>query len=206
MDTLTCTQQDTPPAVLDLAALLGPTAWSRLPAAVQRRFAADHGAVTYRGCMDLRCSRLGRVLAWLALPLRGPLVPHCLNDVPTDVQVCSDGQGGVVWSRRMGAQAVQSVKRAHAEGGVLERTAGGLAMALDVFEDEGALVFQSRHYAWCLGRVYLRLPQWLSPGVCRVEHRDLGAGTFRFTLAMTHPLWGETFHQTGVFHDPVEEI
>jgi hypothetical protein len=35
-----------------------------------------------------------------------------------------------------------------------------------------------------------------------VSHRDLGAGRFRFTLAMTHPLWGQTFHQTGVFADP----
>ena len=206
MNTLTCSSQCTPAAALDIAALLGPAAWGRLPAAVQRRFAAGHGAATYVGRMDLRCSRLGRLLAWLALPLRGPLVPHCLSDVPTEVQVCPDGEGGVIWARCMGQQTVQSVKRAHAEGGVLERTAGGLAMALDVFEEDGALVFQSRHYAWCLGRVYLRLPQWLSPGVCRVEHRDLGGGNFRFSLAMTHALWGETFHQNGVFADPVEEI
>jgi len=34
-------------------------------------------------------------------------------------------------------------------------------------------------------------------------HTDLGSGLFRFTLSMVHPLWGETFHQTGVFADPV---
>ena len=206
MNTLICSRRDTSPAALDLLAMLGSAAWSRLPAAVQRRFAVGHAAARYAGRMDLRCSGLGRVLAWLALPLRGPLVPHCLDDVPTEVQVCPDAHGGVVWTRCMGDQTVRSVKRAHPEGGVLERTAGGLAMALDVFEDDGALVFQSRHYAWCLGSIYLRLPQSLSPGVCRVEHRDLGAGRFRFTLAMTHPLWGETFHQTGVFMDPAEEI
>ncbi|RYF52847.1 MAG: hypothetical protein EOO29_57410, partial [Comamonadaceae bacterium] len=38
---------------------------------------------------------------------------------------------------------------------------------------------------------------------CRVAHTDLGAGQFRFTLSMVHPLWGETFHQSGVFTDPV---
>jgi hypothetical protein len=206
MNTLTCLQPNAPDAPLDLAAMLGPQAWARLPAAVQRRFAPGHAAQTYAGRMDLRCSRLGRVLAWLAWPLRGPLVPHCRSDVPVDVSVYADGTGGVVWSRRLGRHTVCSTKRAHPEGGVLERTSGGLAMALDVFEDQGALVFQSRHYAWSWGAVYLRLPQWLSPGQCRVEHRDLGAGRFRFTLAMTHPRWGVTFEQTGVFTDPVEEL
>jgi len=46
------------------------------------------------------------------------------------------------------------------------------------------------------------VPAWLTPGVCRVTHTDLGQGFFRFTLSMVHPLWGETFHQTGVFADP----
>lgn len=205
MNTLTCSTNDT--AGLDIAALLGPAAWARLPAAVQRRFGSHADAARYSGHMDLRCSRLGRVLAWLAWPLRGPLVPHCLADVPTEVTACPDGRGGVVWSRHMGRQTVRSTKTAYTRdpgGGVLERTAGGLAMALDVFEDGGALVFQSRHYAWCWGPLYLRIPACLSPGVCRVEHRDLGAGRFRFTLTMRHPLWGETFHQSGVFADPKE--
>ena len=205
MNTLTCSTNDT--AGLDIAALLGPAAWARLPAAVQRRFGSHAEAARYDGHMDLRCSRLGRVLAWLAWPLRGPLVPHCLTAVPTEVTACPDGRGGVVWSRHMGRQTVCSTKTAYTRdpgGGVLERTAGGLAMALDVFEDGGALVFQSRHYAWCWGPLYLRIPACLSPGVCRVEHRDLGAGRFRFTLTMRHPLWGETFHQSGVFADPKE--
>jgi hypothetical protein len=40
--------------------------------------------------------------------------------------------------------------------------------------------------------------------VCRVEHHELGGGCFRFTLKMTHPMWGVTFIQNGVFHDPKE--
>jgi hypothetical protein len=180
-------------------------AWARLPLAVRRRFGNHAAPVCYRGRMDLHCSRLGRLLAWLAWPLRGPLVPHCAAGVPTQVTVAADGHGGVLWSRDMGGRTVQSVKRAHPDGGVLERTRGGLAMALDVFEDHGALVFRSRHYLWCLGPVQLRLPNWLTPGCCRVEHRDLGEGRFRFTLTMTHASWGLTFQQTGEFDDPVQE-
>ena len=193
------------PAPLDLAAVLGPKSWGRLPAAVRRRFGSHDMPVSYRGRMDLHCSRLGRVLAWLAWPLRGPLLPDCATNLPVEVTVAVDGRGGVVWSRQMGRRVVQSVKRAHPEEGVLERTRGGLAMALDVFEDEGSLVFQSRHYLWCLGAIQLRLPDWLSPGCCRVEHRDLGEGRFRFTLTMTHPRWGLTFQQVGEFVDPIEE-
>ena len=193
------------PASLDLPSLLGDAAWARLPPAVRRRFALGHGPARYAGHMTLRCSRFGRLLAWLAWPLRSPLVSRCLDDAPTTVTVTPDGDGGVIWARRMGDRTVRSIKRPHAEGGVLERTTGGLAMALDVFEEDCALVFRSRHYAWCLGPFYLRLPQALSPGVCRVEHRDLGNGRFRFTLSMRHPLLGETFHQTGVFTDPDEE-
>lgn len=193
------------PAPLDLAALLGPRAWARLPAAVQRRFAADHGAATYLGTMDLDCSAIGGLLAWLARPLRGPLVADRLTGVPARVDVRPDGRGGVIWSRTLGGHVVGSTKSTHPQGGVLERTTGGLAMELDVFEADGALVFESRRFVWIRGRLTLPLPSWLTPGRCRVEHRDLGAGRFRFTLAMTHPLWGETFHQTGDFIDPVKE-
>jgi Domain of unknown function (DUF4166) len=205
MDTLNLTRPAAHPEPLNLPQLLGPQAWGRLPAAVRRRFAPGHAAVSFTGHLDMRCSALGRLLAWLTWPLRGPLVPHCVSAAPTEVTVAPDQAGGVVWARRMGGHTVCSVKRAHPEGGVLERTAGGLAMALNVFEDDGALVFQSRHYAWCWGPIYLRLPAALSPGVCRVEHRDLGAGRFRFTLTMTHPLWGEMFRQTGEFLDPTVE-
>ena len=65
-------------------------------------------------------------------------------------------------------------------------------------------MFQSRRYFLAWRGLRLPLPNWASPGVCRVSHQDLGGGRFRFSLAMTHPLWGETFHQTGVFADPEE--
>ncbi|SEL10829.1 protein of unknown function [Roseateles sp. YR242] len=193
------------PPALDLPILMGAHAWARLPPAVRRRFGTHAAAARYRGHMDLDCSRAGRVLAWLTWPLRGPLVPQRVRDLPVEVGVAPDGHGGVAWTRCIGRHTVSSVKQAHPVNGVLERTTGGLAMALDVFEDQGALVFQSRHYLWCVGRFHLRLPDWMSPGVCRAEHRDLGAGRFRFTLTMTHARWGQTFQQTGVFVDPAEE-
>lgn len=192
---------------LDLAALVGPAAWARLPAAVQRRFAAGHAEATYRGLMDMRCSPLGRVLAWLVKPLRSPLAAINANGLPTTVRVRSVG-AGVVWERHFGEGdgRVFSTKELDANGRLQERTRGGLGMALDVFEHEGALVFQSHRYFLDIGALRLVVPRLLSPGTCRVEHRDLGNARFRFTLSMTHPVWGETFHQTGVFVDSATSL
>ena len=218
---------------LDLPALVGAAAWSRLPAAVQRRFGTAHADVTYQGHLDMRCSAIGHVYAALARLWGGPLTHLNRHAVPTTVRVSSNGCGGVVWERRFhthsgsagdaGGDAagnangnatgnergddrtVRSTKELGADGGLLERTDGGLSMSLDVFEEDGALVFRSRSFWWVLGRLRIPVPALLTPGTCRVAHTDLGGGQFRFTLSMVHPWWGETFHQSGVFADPVAD-
>ncbi|MES2947915.1 MAG: DUF4166 domain-containing protein [Pseudomonadota bacterium] len=194
---------------LDLPTLVGAAGWARLPQAVQHRFGVAHADVTYEGHMDLRCSAIGHIYAALARVLGGPLTHLNTSAVPTTVRVSDNGHGGVIWERcfHTGAhgqdRTVRSTKEIGADGGLLERTDGGLSMSLDVFEEEGALVFQSRSFWLVWGRLRVPVPALLTPGTCRVVHTDLGGGLFRFTLSMVHPLWGETFHQTGVFADPV---
>jgi hypothetical protein len=48
-------------------------------------------------------------------------------------------------------------------------------------------------------RLRIPLPIWLSPGTTHVEHADESNGWFRFTMTVTHPLFGEVFYQTGRF-------
>jgi len=196
-------------APLDIAAIVGPAAWQRLPSAVRRRFAAAHADTVYDGALDLECSALGRCFALLAGLFGGPLTSVRRRAVPARVRVHGDGRGGVVWERRLGVaergkpRIVRSTKL-EVRGTLVERTDGGLAMELDVFEHDGALVFRSRRYFLSLGDWRIPVPALLTPGVCRVEHRDEGPGCFRFTLEMVHPWWGRTFHQTGLFADPQE--
>lgn len=193
---------------LDLSALVGAAGWARLPAAVQHRFAVAHADVNYAGHMDLRCSFIGHLYAACARLLGGPLTHLNTDAVPTTVRVSGNSQGGVVWERCFHTgtagqdRTVRSTKELGADGGLLERTVGGLSMSLDVFEAAGTLVFQSRRFWLVWGRLRLPVPALLTPGTCRVTHTDLGGGRFRFTLSMEHPLWGETFYQTGVFADP----
>lgn len=194
---------------LDLAALVGAAGWARLAPAIRRRFAAGHAPVCYAGRVDLSCSAIGRLYAALARPFGAPLTRARVTGLPTLVDVHADERGGVVWTRLFGAegdsaagQRVRSTKEIDAGGGLLERTDGGLAMSLEVFEEDGALVFESRRFWLMRGRWRLPVPLWLSPGRCRVAHADLGDGQFRFTLSMSHPWFGETFRQDGVFVDP----
>lgn len=193
---------------LDLSDLVGASGWARLPPAVQHRFAVAHANVTYHGQMDLRCSLIGHIYAALARVLGGPLTHMNTTAVPTTVRVSNNGRGGVVWERCFNAgdhdRIVRSTKELGADGCLLERTDGGLSMSLDVFEESGSLVFRSRRFWLVWGHLRLSVPAFMTPGICRVGHTDLGAGLFRFTLSMTHPLWGETFHQSGIFADPTD--
>jgi hypothetical protein len=195
---------DEPRRSLDLAALVGAAGWSRLPPAVRRRFGVGHGAATYAGTMELRCSPMGRVFAQLSRLFGSPLCGVSEAALPASVRVFDDGRGGMVWERHFRTQVVRSTKQLDADGGLLERTDGGLSMGLRVLEQDGALVFESHRFLLLLGRLRVRVPALLTPGTCRVAHTDLGDGLFRFDLDMVHPLWGCTFHQSGVFADPVD--
>ncbi len=195
---------------LNIERVMGAPAWRRLPLPVRRRFAAGHGDVRYQGQIDLDCSLAGRVFALLARLVGGPLTSRRAVGLRASVSVSDDQQGGVLWERHFanqdgaGAQVVRSTKLLGSNGKLIEQTDGGLAMELEVFEEHGALVFESKRYFYKVGAVRLAIPALVTPGVCRVEHHDLGAGRFRFTLKMTHPIWGVTFMQDGVFNDPSE--
>ncbi|MGA0603945.1 DUF4166 domain-containing protein [Caulobacter sp. KR2-114] len=194
----------------DFRALLGETAWARLPGAVQARFALGGHAepLVYPGRMTVRASAAGWILGQVCRLLGTPLAPWTGEDVAVDVTVGPHPRGGIDWSRlyRFAGHApvrVASRKLVDETGALLEVVRGGLGLRLAVNEEDGALVFRSRGYVLRLGRRTLPLPTLLSPGFAWVEHRDLGGGAFRFSLRFQHPWLGETIFQTGVFHDPV---
>jgi hypothetical protein len=185
--------------------VLGADAWHRLPEAVRERFADSAAAVTYAGAFEIvRASRLGRLFAWLGVLFGTPVAPRCGDDVAARVMVRPDA-AGVVWTRvyewRDGTtHHVRSTKVVTDENTLVEKLPARLNMPLDVYEAGRVLHFVSRGYYFDLGLgLKLPLPALLSPGRTHVEHIDLAHGWFRFTMTVTHPLFGELFFQTGRF-------
>jgi hypothetical protein len=193
-----------------LRRVLGEAAWRRLPAPVRVRFGEPALTVDYVGQFEIvRASRLGGLLAQLCRVIGTPVVPRTGLHVPAIVRVAPAGEG-VAWHREYrwpnsAACLVRSTKTIDSEGTLVERLPARLCMPLEVYERSGTLHFVSRGYYFELGtrrdgtRIKFALPAWLSPGTTHVEHVDEPAGWFRFTMTVTHPLFGELFYQTGRF-------
>jgi hypothetical protein len=188
-----------------LQSVLGHAAWVRLPAAVRARFAEPAIAVDYVGRFDVvRASWLGRLLALACQLLGTPVVPRTGLHIPAIVHVAPTLEG-VAWNREYrwpnaGPCLVRSTKMIDSQGGLVERLPARLCMPLHVFERRGVLHFVSRGYYFDFGRRFkVPLPRLLSPGTTHVEHIDEADGWFRFTMTVTHPMFGEMFYQTGRF-------
>ncbi len=188
---------------VDYACLLGEPAYRRLVPGVRTRMARH--VATYTGVMErVELSWAGRVLAWLAVPFGRPLATHEGTDVPVRVDVFPAPDGGDTWRRHYefgGGHMVEvsSVKRLSDTGLLVECLGKWLQMELTLFEQAGALVFESTAYRVHVGPFVFTLPALLNPGRTRVVHRDLGHGQFRFELTITHPLLGRLATQGGTF-------
>lgn len=205
--------------------LLGDVAWRRLPPAVRTRFGEPVQKVDYVGEFDVvRASIIGRVIALLCKAIGTPVVPRTGLRVPAIIHV-GPVDRGASWLREYRwpnghACRVHSTKVIGADGTLTEELPAGLRMPLSVYQRRGVLHFVGKGYyfefriPWSSGRLafgpgltdargkfrlIIPLPTWLSPGTTHVEHADESNGWFRFTMTVTHPLFGEVFYQTGRF-------
>jgi Domain of unknown function (DUF4166) len=184
--------------------LLGDVAWRRLPPAVRTRFGEPVLKVDYVGEFDVvRASIIGRVIALLCKAIGTPVVPRTGLRVPAIIHV-GPVDRGASWLREYRwpdgrACRVHSTKVIGADGSLTEELPAGLRMPLSVYQRRGVLHFVSKGYYFEFKRLKIPLPIWLSPGTTHVEHADESNGWFRFTMTVTHPLFGEVFYQTGRF-------
>ena len=196
------------PVAHGLHDVLGDSAWGRLPPAVRARFGDPVLTVDYFGEFEIvRASRLGLALATLCRLLGTPVVPRTGRNVPAVVHVAPTSKG-VAWNREYRWPncepcLVRSTKVIE-NGCLVERLPARLCMPLRVYAERVSLHFVSRGYYFDCGtlkgrRIRIPLPAWLSPGQMHVVHHDEADGWFRFTMTVSHPLFGELFYQTGRF-------
>lgn len=216
---LKCERQATTPAVtstVDLADLrfrnlLGKQGWAQLPDAVRLRFGKRLNAgesATYAGqVLTCRMKTCGWMLAQASRLIGAPLPLDRDSGVAAIVSVTEHGpSGGQTWTRiyarkRGFPQVIHSAKRFAGPTGLEEYLGGGFGIALCVSPIEGGIRFSSDHYFLQIGRLRLRIPNLLAPGLLTIDHADCGGGRFTFTLALRHALLGEVFFQHIHFCD-----
>jgi hypothetical protein len=198
-------------AAPDFEKLVGRQGWANLHPAIRRRFQNHNLVVQYPGQLHVSANWVGKLFAVLLLPLGRPLPLTKNRNFDARVDVFPENNGGVVWRRDFLRPAktplrVESVKQLGPDGNLLECVRrgplGGIGMGLKVFERNHGLCFQSHNYFIRWGRLRLPVPLTLTPGQTLVEHIDKGGGDFRFRLTMTHPWFGKTVAQDGIFKDP----
>lgn len=191
--------------------LVGEAGWSRLPAAVQRRFSkrlAPGAVLLYAGeVLETRLSRLGKLLSFLARAIGAPLpLDDGMTGGATVAVMENAGLGGQSWTRtyaRAGRfpQVIHSAKCFAGSTGLEERVGCGIGMSLAVSEENGALVFRSVRYFVAIGGFRLRIPRLMEPGAMEVGHKDEGNGAFVFTLELRSRRFGVLIHQAARFRD-----
>ena len=193
--------------------LLGEAAWHRLAPEIRARFSVKPGTnarIRYLGVMHrIELSLFGWLFAQACRLIGTPLAPFRGSNVPMTIDLVADkGMRGVAWQRRYhraGGQdfVVRSTKCAANDGTFVEHIGAGFSMRLKLSVADKALKFRSvGYYVACWG-IEVRIPDWLTPGVTTVTHRQLAGSEFRFTLSVTHPLLGRTIYQDGEFYSAV---
>lgn len=197
---------------LNYVDLVGWNNWIRIHPAIRKRFSTNaHKAVTYEGVMNkVYLSFAGKIFAQLCRLIGTPLALYEGKDVPMEVKVYPNEElKGMTWDRFYQYQdnpvnRVASTKcilagDGNEEAGLVEMVGFGFGMKLNVYEKEGAIVFESEKFFLQLGNKKIRIPGWLTPGKTLVTQRAINDEEFEFRLDVKHPILGEVYRQVGIF-------
>ncbi len=192
--------------------LLGAAAWTRLPKAIRRRFSKrllGDASLAYQGRVNhMQMNFVGCALA-IVLRVIGAPLPFDRTSVGRSAVVtviedaATDGQ---FWIRQYGRakgfpQMVGSSKRFAGPTGLEEYIGFGIGISLRLKSTRTGLYFVSDRYFLKLRQRRLSFPRWVCPGRLVVGHEELGGGYFRFTLELSHPLFGALIWQDATFRD-----
>lgn len=193
--------------------LVSPTAWAELPACVRARFSkrvCAGATIVYKGYVTrVHYSTLGWVLAHVLRVAGAPLPLSRREGLESVVTVTQDRRNsGQFWTRMFARergfpQMIHSVKRFAGPTGLEEALPFGIVMSLKLCVEQQTLCFKSAGYTICAGRLRLPLPRAMTPGQLTVTHTGIDAHTFRFTLTLTHALFGTLLHQEAVYAEEV---
>jgi hypothetical protein len=195
--------------------ILGPE-WQKLHPDIQQRFNNNPlpgKPLNYEGMLsELTCSRVGRLLGYLTLPLiKGALIPFNDADFPVVIQVYSKPDCSSIFKQRIyhlhGRKPIQftSYMQESEKGEVLEYVGMGLGMKLILHVQDGNLHFASDGYFWDIFGWRMPLPGIFTPGKTTLCHANDNPAQFNIRIEIKHCLFGKTFTQAGVFREITAE-
>jgi len=185
--------------------------WATLPKSIQNRFVKwtqNRKVILYQGrLLETRFSKLGRLLSSFCWLIGNPLPDKNNVRGPATVIVRECRKiNGQIWTRiyprkKRVPQVIQSIKRFEGETGLEEMITKSIGIALTLEAKPDRLNFISDHYFVKLGKKKLKIPKILTPGRLCVSHKEAGPKRFRFSLTLTHNIWGELIFQTAIFEE-----
>lgn len=181
--------------------------WCNLSPKTQARFKAYPDAdIEYTGLMsEIHCSLAGKIFANIARIFGSPLVPYSGHDIPIHVVVYKKPGKSDIFKKRTyyfpekPPFSVETYMHLNAHGEFVEYASLGLGMIMKLNARDGNLYFYGKQYVLDIGRLRIRIPAWLTPGIATVLHTDYGSEQFRVRIEMKHQWLGVTFVQDGIF-------
>ncbi len=187
--------------------LIGEKGWGNLHPDIKKRFSEQvNHSVVYKGMMsEIYLSFAGKLLAQVCRLIGTPLALYNGKNIPIEVKVYENRElRGMTWDRfyhysNKVTNRIKSTKVIAKNGGLVEIVGYGFGMALNVYEKQGALFFESTQFFLKLGKLKINIPDILSPGKTIVSQKALNESQFQFSLDVTHSWLGKIFKQIGVF-------
>jgi len=73
----------------------------------------------------------------------------------------------------------------------------GLCMSVEVMDN--VLHYHGEYYVIKLGKLMLRVPEWLLLGHTTIEEKEVDSGHFMMDFRLQHPLFGQIYRYSGKF-------
>lgn len=174
--------------------------WSSLPPVLQAHYQPgknrDIGKLTveYPGWMQLFLN---------VLHMFGALLNRKGQDIQTEVEKTMQGETQY-WHRTLmfdDSNKIYFKSQWHYTGeNKLEEFVNsllGLCMSVKVKDDK--LFYEGEYFILKLGKLKLRLPEWMFLGHTTIVEEQVDAENFKMDFRLTHPLFGQIYRYTGTF-------
>jgi hypothetical protein len=174
--------------------------WEKLPASLQAHY--QLGPNVDIGHMDIEFPAWMKPYLWL-LHRFGALLPRSGTQIPTRVEkdVVADRQ---YWRRTMRFSDGKTVTFnsfwvSAGSNQLIEfvNPVMGLQMLVRVEGDQ--LHYEGVCFVLKLGRLVIRLPEWLILGHTTIVERGQPTNSFAMDFRLAHPMLGQVFRYTGIF-------